>query len=215
MELEGSLPCSEHPAIGPYPEPDASQRNHAKLKYLSLYLSTSSRSRNSSVIIALCGSRQGLGIFPFTTASRPALGPTQLPIQWVPGTLSLGVKLSGRETEHSPPYSDEVKNAWSYTSTLQYAFMVWCSVKAQRQLYLYLSTSLRCKGCVEVNLFSFIMSRERFPYTYSIRGWVDMIHLDALAMRRVPASPSGIEPSLSVWIVVVGPLNTVINLRIP
>jgi hypothetical protein len=30
------------------------------------------------------------------------------------------------------------KNAWSYTSTPQYAFMAWCSVKAQGRLYLYL-----------------------------------------------------------------------------
>jgi hypothetical protein len=36
---------------------------------------------------------QGLGIFLYTTASRPALGLTQPPIQWVPGALSLGVKL--------------------------------------------------------------------------------------------------------------------------
>jgi len=28
------------------------------------------------------------------------------------------------------------KNAWSYTSTPPYAFMTWCSVKAQGQLYL-------------------------------------------------------------------------------
>jgi hypothetical protein len=27
---------------------------------------------------------------------------------------------------------------WSYTSTRQYAFMAWCSVKAQGQVYLYL-----------------------------------------------------------------------------
>jgi len=32
-----------------------------------------------------------------------------------------------------------VKNVWSYTSTPQYAFMEWCSFKAQR-LYLYLFT---------------------------------------------------------------------------
>jgi hypothetical protein len=44
-----------------------------------------------------------------TTASRPALGPTQSPIQWVPGALSLGVKRQGREADHSPPSSAEVK----------------------------------------------------------------------------------------------------------
>jgi hypothetical protein len=50
-------------------------------------------------------SRRGLGIFLFTTASRTALGPTQLPIHWVPGALSLGVKRQGREADHSPPSS--------------------------------------------------------------------------------------------------------------
>jgi hypothetical protein len=62
-------------------------------------------------------SRQGLQIFLFTTASRPALGPTQPPIRWVPGALSLGIKRPGREADHSPPSSTEVKHAWSYTST--------------------------------------------------------------------------------------------------
>jgi hypothetical protein len=38
------------------------------------------------------------------------------PIQWVSGTLSLGVKRPGREPDHSPPSSAEVKNACSYTS---------------------------------------------------------------------------------------------------
>jgi hypothetical protein len=54
-------------------------------------------------------SRRGLGIFLFTTASRMALGPTQPPIQWVPGILSLGAKRPGREADHSPPSSVEVK----------------------------------------------------------------------------------------------------------
>jgi hypothetical protein len=54
-------------------------------------------------------SRRGLEIVFFTTASRTALGPTQPPIQWVPGALSLGVKRPGSEADHSPPTSAEVK----------------------------------------------------------------------------------------------------------
>jgi hypothetical protein len=53
--------------------------------------------------------RWGPGIFLFTTASRPALGPIQPPIQWVAGALSLGVKRPGREADHSPPSRAEVK----------------------------------------------------------------------------------------------------------
>jgi len=54
-------------------------------------------------------SRWELGIFLFTTASTPALGPTQPPIQWVPGALSLGLWWPGREADHSPPSSAEAK----------------------------------------------------------------------------------------------------------
>jgi hypothetical protein len=54
-------------------------------------------------------SQEGLGIFLFITASRPAMEPTQSPIQWVPWALSLGVKRPGREADHSPPSSAEVK----------------------------------------------------------------------------------------------------------
>jgi hypothetical protein len=36
--------------------------------------------------------RQGQRIFPLTSLSRPALGSTQPPVQWVPGVLSPGVK---------------------------------------------------------------------------------------------------------------------------
>jgi hypothetical protein len=54
-------------------------------------------------------SRRGLGIFPFTNTPRMALGPTQPPIQWVRGALSLGVKQPGREADHLPPSSAEVK----------------------------------------------------------------------------------------------------------
>jgi hypothetical protein len=143
-------------------------------------------------------SRWGLGIFLFTTASRTTLGPTQPPIQWVPGALSLRVKRPrceadhsppstaevkewvalylhsplrlhgvvlrsstettlpfifneyahpasypmdtgwglfppevkrpGRETDHSSPSTGKVKDAWRYTSTLQYVFLEWCLI---------------------------------------------------------------------------------------
>jgi len=63
-------------------------------------------------------SRQELGIFLFATASRPALGPIQPPIQWVPAVLSPGVKRLRHDANHSPPSSAEIKYAWSCTSTL-------------------------------------------------------------------------------------------------
>jgi hypothetical protein len=50
------------------------------------------------------------GIFLFSSASRTALGPIQPPIQRVPGAHSLGVKRPGRESDHSPPSSAEVKD---------------------------------------------------------------------------------------------------------
>jgi hypothetical protein len=53
--------------------------------------------------------KRGPGIFLFTTASRMALGPTQPPVQWVPGALSLGVKRPGCEADNSPPSNAEVK----------------------------------------------------------------------------------------------------------
>jgi hypothetical protein len=84
-----------------------------------------------------------MGIFLFTTVSRKAVGPTQSLIQWVPGALSLGVKRPGREADHSPPSGAEVKNAWSYTSTPQYAFIVWCLVKHKDNFTFYLLLSQR------------------------------------------------------------------------
>jgi hypothetical protein len=39
------------------------------------------------------------------------------------------VKRPGREADHSPPSSAEIKNAWRYTSNHQYVFMTWCLVK--------------------------------------------------------------------------------------
>jgi hypothetical protein len=58
-----------------------------------------------------------MGIFSSHAASRTALKPTQSPIQRVP-VFFPRVKEVGREVDHSPPSSAEVKNEWIYTSTL-------------------------------------------------------------------------------------------------
>jgi hypothetical protein len=51
----------------------------------------------------------GVGTCFFDTVSRLVLGPTQPPIQWVPGDLSLALKRLGSEVYHSPTFSAEVK----------------------------------------------------------------------------------------------------------
>jgi hypothetical protein len=81
-------------------------------------ISSMIKSHDSSVGVALgygldgvlgLDSRRGLENFLFTTASRTALRPTQPPVQYVPRSLSLGVKRQGREADHSLPSTAEVK----------------------------------------------------------------------------------------------------------
>jgi hypothetical protein len=65
--------------------------------------------RGSSVGIATGYGLGGPGIESrwgrdFSHNSRPALGPTQPPVKWVPG-LSPGVKRPGRGADHRPPTS--------------------------------------------------------------------------------------------------------------
>jgi hypothetical protein len=83
----------------------------------------------------------GLGILLIITASRPALGPTQPPIQWVPGALSLGVKRPGRKADHSPPTNAEVKEC----------------------VELYLHSPLRLNGVVKIKLFLCSLNWARRP----------------------------------------------------
>jgi hypothetical protein len=90
--------------------------------------------RDSSVRIATgyelerCGSIPGSGnIFLISTMSRPALGPTLPPIQWVAGALSPKIKRLGREADYSPSSSAEVKNGGAIPP-LPYVFMSWCLI---------------------------------------------------------------------------------------
>jgi hypothetical protein len=87
------------------------------------------QSRDSSVGVATGYGLDGRSSSPnggmifVLSMSRPVLGPTQPPIQWVPGVLSPRVKRLGREADPSPPTTAEVNNTWIYTSTPPYVFM--------------------------------------------------------------------------------------------
>jgi hypothetical protein len=58
-----------------------------------------------------------MGFLLIANASGPTLGPTPPLIQWIPGGLTLRIKQPGREADHAPPSSAEVKDVWSYIST--------------------------------------------------------------------------------------------------
>jgi hypothetical protein len=61
--------------------------------------------------------------------SKPVLGPVLPPIQRALGALSLGAKQLSMKLTTDLHQVLRSKNAWSYTSTLPYIFMVWCLVK--------------------------------------------------------------------------------------
>jgi hypothetical protein len=60
--------------------------------------------------------------------------PIQLPIQWVPGALSPGVKRLGRKLTAHFHLVPKVKNSWSPTST-PFVFLAWCVIKQEIHLH--------------------------------------------------------------------------------
>jgi hypothetical protein len=80
------------------------------------------RSRDRTVSIRTCYGLDGRGsipsrskIFLFSIVFRLALGPTQPPAQWERGDFSPDVKRPGREADHLPPSTAEVKNGEAIT----------------------------------------------------------------------------------------------------
>jgi hypothetical protein len=70
------------------------------MRIINIYVNVWSRGSSGSIVsdyglddrVVEVRSPTGAEDFSSTHASRPALGPTQPPIQWVPGVLSAGVK---------------------------------------------------------------------------------------------------------------------------
>jgi hypothetical protein len=66
--------------------------------------------------------------FLFPAASRPAEGLTQPPIQCVWGPPCSRLKRQGREADHSPSTSAQIKIIWIYASTPTYVYMAQCLI---------------------------------------------------------------------------------------
>jgi hypothetical protein len=119
MEPEGSIQCRKSTPLVPilsHINPIHSIPSDARF-ILVLFTHLRGRPRGRS------SSPGRIKNFLFSKSSRPGLRSTQPPIQWVPGALSLTVKRPGREVDHSPPTSAEVKKVWIYTSIPPYVFM--------------------------------------------------------------------------------------------
>jgi hypothetical protein len=60
--------------------------------------------------------------------SSASVANKKFPIQWVPDTVSPGVKRTGREADHSPPSSVDVKDSAAMSPLPPYVFMARCSI---------------------------------------------------------------------------------------
>jgi hypothetical protein len=84
---------------------------------------------------AWSGVRVSVGVGNFSLHRRIQTGSEAHPTSYPMDTRGSfpKVKRPGSEADHSSPSSAVVKNAWNYTSTPQYVFMAWCSVKRKHR----------------------------------------------------------------------------------
>jgi hypothetical protein len=129
--------------------------------------------RDSSVNIATRYGLDGPGIESrwgkdIASPSRAALGPTQRPIQWVPGLP--GLKQAGRGVDHPPHLGTRLKKEWSYTCTPIWAFVACSEVNFPLPLH----THTHAHVCVCV-----------YIYIYIYVSLYDILMVDAEAKRNV------------------------------
>jgi len=99
---------------------------------------------------------------------------TQLISDGLPGDVSPGIKWSGRDADHSSPFSTEVKNEWIYTFlTPPYAIMV-CSVNFPFTLAL---TKVVCIGdYLNIIIIHTLMSALLFSHILSFLTMLKVGH---------------------------------------
>jgi hypothetical protein len=114
--------------------------------HIRMYINfTRAVDRDSSVGIATRYGLDGPGVESrlrrdFPSLSRPALGPTQPSVQWVPG-LSQGVKRPGRGVDHPLPSGAEVKERVE----LYIHYCVWAFKASFRLNFTFKARSKNCE----------------------------------------------------------------------
>jgi len=115
-----------------YPPPPPPPPSIWTLLWVGFSLHTDAQNYNSRFFFILwTGTRYGLDgpayellweqeIFSFPQPCRPTLGPTQSPVEWVPGHFAEH-KVVGTWGWPPTPSRAEVKNEWSYTSASRLA----------------------------------------------------------------------------------------------
>jgi len=74
-----------------------------------------------------------------------------------------GVKRPGRNANHSPPFSVEVKDVWSIAPVLHYVFTAWCLVK-QRENFHFTNASYMCILFLRLGLSTLITTGEEYNH---------------------------------------------------
>jgi len=154
------------------------------------------------MLIATRYGPSGLGIlsrFPvvagggarFSHLSRPALGPTQPTVQWVPNFFP-GVKRLGRGVDHHPPTSAEGKErvqlylyspsglSWSTLGSLCFYIK---QTMQKKSLYRYPTSSVRYVAFPPAHTIMQVLLTTRPPFSICDKGFMMWLFLRCILLR--------------------------------